>query len=285
METLAKAGILGIAVDSYDDGVSFTKRSYRLGEDPRDYFPLRLPDDRQEPALSRRYATKEKSPLGELEQYLMKLSRRGVLRRTEVFLGSLSDPFHPFQGKFESSMKFLELFKRYTPGMLHVQTRSPLLVIGLPVLQALGNRVGVTMGIETHLSEAVRRYTPRLPQIEDRLKTVKTLRRFGIEVTLQVGPVLPYGDWRRDPASFAELLIENADYIHVSALSDGKKKTERKIKNSTIAKKLAQDRKFHWLRPDAATPLITAIEALAPEKLLVPKRQTLSSKQLDIFAA
>src|SRR5690606_29138873 len=118
----------------------------------------------------------------------------------------------------------------------------------------------------------------------ERLKAAAALRRFGIEVTIQVGPVLPCGDWRADAAEFATLLAENADYINLFPLTDGSEKTDRRIRGTPLARKLAQDRKFHWLRRDSAEPLRDAIARIAPEKLVEPRRSQLEEKQLKIFA-
>lgn len=56
-------------------------------------------------------------------------------------------------------------------------------------------------------------------------------------MTLQVGPLLPYGDWKVDASKFAQLLVENADYIYVRPITDGsEKKAERKSEgNSSCA--------------------------------------------------
>ena len=272
-------------VDSFANGIAFGQPGSHVGTDPRDTFALCLQDDADLLRLRSRYAVDRDKPLHQLERYLMKLSSKGVLHSSHVFFGTTTDPFHPFDGKFDVSIKFLELFKRYTPGLLTVQTRSPLIVLALPVFAALGKHVSITLGVETPDEQAVRRYTPGLPRVDERLKTAAALRRFGIEVTLQVGPVLPYGDWKADAAPFAKLLADHADYIFVSPFTDGSEAAERKVRNSSVAKRIAEDRKFHWLRTDAANPLITELEHIAPEKLRVPDRSQLQSKQLSIFAA
>jgi DNA repair photolyase len=226
-----------------------------------------------------------KNPLAELERNLQRLSRQGVLRTATIYFGVTTDPFFPFEAKFDASMRFLELFRKYTPGMLVVQTRSPLIVIALPVFKKLGAHACVSIGIETPLEESVRRYTPGLPRVSERLKTATALRRFGIQVNLQVSPVLPYGDWRNDASKFAELLAEHGDHVYVKSVTDGSDIIERKIRSTALAVNLARDRKFHWLRPDSANPLITALEAIAPEKLKAPERKHMQERQVRMFAA
>lgn len=271
-------------VDTFSTSLAVGQQKLARDVDPRDYFGLRLDDD-DVVALRSKYTIHRHDPLGELERWLSQLSRVGTLHSSVMYFGVSTDPLHPFEGKFDLTMKFLDLFAKYPPGHLVIQTRSPLLVIALPALQRLGRRVTVTMGIETNKEDVVRRYTPGLPRIEERLKAATALRRFGLEVTLQVNPVLPYGEWREDAHEFAELLTQHADYVHVRPFSDGQERTERRLKTNPVVRKLAQDRKFHWLRPDAANPLITEIEKLAPEKLAIPCRRDLLERQLGIFAA
>ncbi|MDC0357414.1 hypothetical protein OAO01_01235 [Oligoflexia bacterium] len=276
---------LTFTVDSFANGIAFGQHRLPQGEDPRDYYNLRVRDDSEVVRLRSRYILHKNNPLHELERHLMRLSQQGVLRASTIYLGTTTDPFFPFEGKFDASMKFLDLFQRYTPGMLCIQTRSPLIVIALPVFKKLGKHCSVTLGLETCLEESVQRYTPGLPRIAERLKTATALKRFGIEVNLQVNPVLPYGDWRRDAGEFAEILVEHGDHVFIKSITDGSEQEERKIRATTLARKLAGDRKFHWLRPDTANPLIAAVEKLAPEKLKLPTREHTKSKQIDMFAA
>ena len=155
----------------------------------------------------------------------------------------------------------------------------------MPVLRRLARHAVVTIGLETCDDTSVRRYTPGLPKVGERLKAVTAMRHFGIEVTLQVNPVLPYGDWKADANNFAEILCKHGDYVNVSSITDGSEQTERRIRGSEIARNLARDRKFHYLRADSAEPLIKAIKSIAPQKLEMPKRSFLSDKQISIFAA
>ncbi len=276
---------LTYTVDSFDNGIVFGQHKIEAGEDPRDHCSLRISSDDEVAHLRSRYVLRKENPFWELERNLMRLSRLGMLSSATIFFGTTTDPFFPFEGKFDASMKFLQLFERYTPGLLVVQTRSPLVVIAMPVFKKLGNRAVVTVPIETPLADSVARYTPGFPRVDERIKMASALRNMGVEVTLQVAPVLPYGDWREDAASFAELLAEHGDYVHVRPMAGGCADVEKQLKNSTIAKKLAEDRKFHWLRHDSATPLISALEKIAPEKLVIPEREHTQSRQLSIFAA
>lgn len=280
------------SVDSFSNGISFGQigsSDFSNFESLPRMLSLKLADDASMALLRSRFVfnktDSKASSLIELDNHLFKLSRNGILRSSEIYFGNAQDPFFPFDSKFDVSMKFLEIFKKYMPGMLHVQTRSPLIVLAMPVFKSLGKHCSITIGLETCCEDSASRYTPSLPRVSERLKTIRALRQFGIEVKIQVGPVLPYGDWKSDAKKFAEILVEHADFISVLPITDGSKSAESGLRKNPVALKLAQDRKFHWLRRDSARPLLQAIEDIAPEKLVSPQRAQFTNRQLSIFAA
>jgi DNA repair photolyase len=221
-------------------------------------------------------------PLGDLERHLARLSSKGELRRTTIVFGVSTDPFHPFDEKFATSMKFLELFERYAPGKLIVQTRSPLIVIGLPVLKQVRNNTFVQIGLETPLDDVRLKYTPSLPTVSERWKTVRALKRFGFKVGIQVGPILPYGDWRTDASGFAEDLAREADFVSLQSIADA---AGGGRPNGELARKLAADRQFFWLRTDASKPLLSALERIAPAKLYHPAELAVPDRQIQMFGS
>ena len=265
-----------LAVDSYERGIS-------IGRIDRCEDGLDLQIDGEKRALMplrSRYVMRSGEPLADLERHLERLSSQGELRRATVVFGVTTDPFHPFDQKFASSMKFLELFERYAPGQLIIQTRSPLVVIGLPVLKRIKQSVCVTIGIETPLEQVHRRYTPDLPTIEERWKTARALRRFGIRVGIQVAPLLPYGDWRGSARAFASELCENGDFVTVRSVVQGCGTARA---TTPIARKLAQDRQFFWLRHDTQTPLVDAIQEISAEHLIHPASMEPQDPQMKLF--
>lgn len=277
--------VLIYTVDSFSNGIAFGQHRLERGHDPRDFNVLRLTEREQVNRLRSHYSLHKDRPLWELERALQRLSEQGRLTTATIYFGTSSDPFHPFEGKFDASMRFLSLFERYTPGMLLVQTRSPLIVIAMPVLRRLGERAEVTIGLETNKDEVVKRFTPGLPRVEERLRAVQALRRCGVKVALQVSPLLPYGEWRADADAFAALLDQHSDRLYVRGLIDGTPQSERTARRSEVAKLLVRERCFHWLRPDAANPLINALEKRCVQKLQTPKWRHFESRQLGIFAA
>jgi len=272
-------------VDSFAGGIVFGRTRVKDPTAWREELALALTDEEDLVRFRQRFNLDERMALPQLEAELKALADKGILRQTHIVLGSTTDPFYPFDSKFDGTMKFLSLFKKFTPGLLTVQTRSPLIVLAMPILTQLGRSAAVTIGIETPDEEVVRRYTPGLPRTEERLKAARALRSFGIEVTLQVAPVLPYGDWKKDAGGFAQMLVGAADKIHIQNIMELSAQSQTDVKYRMLSKALARDRKFHWLRRDSSDPLTKAIEALAPEKLIMSAPVHLEERQLNMFAA
>lgn len=273
---LTKSPYPVLVVDSYARGISIGRidpegagLDLQVEGERRTAIPLRS-----------RYVMRAGEPLADLERHLERLSQRGDLRRATVLFGVTTDPFHPFDEKFATSMKFLELFERYQPGRLVIQTRSPLVVIGLPVLKKAKETTSVVVGIETPLEQVHRRYTPDLPTVDERWKTVRALRRFGIRVGIQVSPILPYGDWRGSARSFAAELCENADFVSIHSLMQASGPGRV---NTPLARKLAQDRQFFWLRHDTHQPLVEAVREFAEERLVHPATLAPADPQMQLF--
>lgn len=266
-----------LLVDSYAKGLSIGRT---FQGDQRLFLQIEG-DNGSSVALRSRYIMHNGEPLKDLERHLERLSARGELRQATVVFGVTTDPFHPFDEKFAISMRFLELFERFVPGRLIIQTRSPLVVIGLPVLKKMKASTFVTVGLETPLEEVRARYTPELPTVDERLKTVRALKRFGLQVGLQVAPILPYGDWRNDAGDFAKTLAEAADFISIGSLAQLAGPVRP---SSPLALRLAAERQFFWLRQDSHKPLLEAVATLAPEKLYHPAEIEVEEKQMRLFA-
>lgn len=274
---------LTLSVDSFANGVAVGKLSPKESEEGI-FLPLSLEMDDQSSFIRSRYLNDNQNSIAALEGRFALMERKGDLARTTVYFGVNSDPFHPFESRFDASMKFLKLFERFSVGQLVLQTRSPLLVVAMPILKKLGSRLVVTIPVETSSPESAAKYTPHLPRLSERLRVASVLRRFGIKVHMQVAPMLPYGDIKKDAAAFAAVLIEHADYISVRPVMAANSGKSRKTVPQ-IANKLAAERNFVWLRADATKHLEQCLALLAPKKLELPNLVIPGNRQLSIFAA
>lgn len=281
-------------VNAYPNGVTLSvhsnKRAVEAGSPAESAFhsgnfALRFKDTREYQAPQGKYFLFRDDFVRRLEEKLITLKQKGLLSDSLVIFGTTSDPFLSFHKKFDVTTRCLELFERYVPGRLLVQTRSPMVISALPTLRRLRENCLVVVPIESHQERSIVRYTPGMPRIAERLVATEGMRRQGIPVTLSVSPILPYGDYYRDAWDFAELLDHYADYITLGCLASGSQADERALRMMPVARKLAADKEFQLLRPHAFKYLYHALKVLAPNKLKLPVEQKVGAAQLDLFAA
>lgn len=279
----------GITFSLHKGPVTFDKQGslqqVEEGEHFSDQFHLRFKETRDYKMPEGKYFLYRDNFVPPLEKQLARLHTDGILDSTVVYFGTTSDPFFAFQKKFDVCMSCLELFEQYRPGLLVVQTRSPMVISALPLLKRMGDRVVTAVSVETSSEAAVCRYTPGQPRIAERLVAASGLRRQGLRVNLVCSPILPYGDFHRDAWNFAELLDNHADFVTFGALASGKQQDESKLKSLPLAQKLAFDKQYQWLRPYSFRNIYYALSELAPEKLVLPVNMPLKTTQLSMFAA
>lgn len=281
-----------ICLNPYPNGVTL---STHAGEpesaagDVRRYLPgqfnLRTAEMRDYLPPTGKYFLFKENFAQTLERRLIQLRDQRQLAGAVLYFGTVNDPFANFHKKFNVTMSCLRLLEHYQPGLVVIQTRSPMVISALPTLKALGQKVVVGVPIESKLESAVARYMPGHARIADRLIAADGLRKQGIKVNLIASPVLPYGDVNRDAWDFADLLDNHADYISLGCLACGRPSDEAQLRALPVARRLVADKQYRWLRPHAYRSLYFALKVLAPEKLLLPARPRGEAAQLDLFAA
>ena len=282
----------GVAISLHPGEGEATKKQVADSEEnsPRPHylpsqFHLRLPETKNYLLPSGRYFLYRDNFGEALERRLSQLQEQGTLSSTVLYFGGISDPFLNLQRKFSVTMRCLELFENFRPGVLIMQTRSPMVISALPTLKLFKDRAAVAISIETHLESAIARYTPGMPRIEERLVAARGLRAQGVKVNLVVSPVLPYGEINRDAWEFADILAENADFVTFGSLAAGGPSDEVHLRALALSRRLAADREYRLLRPYAYRYIYQALKILAPEKLTVPSKQLCAPRQLRLFAA
>ena len=249
-------------------------------------FNLRFKDTREYQSPPGKYFLFREDGIKRLEEKLAAIKSRGLLNGSVFYFGTTSDPFLSFHKKFDVTTRCLELFERFEPARLLVQTRSPMIISALPTLRKLREKAVVIVPIESHVERSIVRYTPGQPRIAERLIATEGLRRQGVQVCLSASPILPYGDYYRDAWDFAELLDRYSDFITLSCLASGSQSDERQLRTMAVARKLSADKEFQLLRPHAYKYLFHALKLLAPQKLHVPVvGEKTGAAQLDLFAA
>lgn len=129
-----------------------------------------------------------------LRQELQRLATKGGLAGTAIFMSSATDPYQGLERRWRLSRACLDVFLDYPPGLLVVQTRSPLVADDFERLQALGSGCWLNFTLETDLDEVRQQVTPRCPSISQRVQTLQQARAGGLNVQITVSPCLPFSD-------------------------------------------------------------------------------------------
>lgn len=128
-----------------------------------------------------------------LRRELRRPSRLGALQRETVVLGTATDPYQPAERRFRITRGVLEVLSEQRALSVTIITKSPLITRDLDLLVRIAarSRLSVHVSLITADRELARRLEPRAPTPEARLRAIARLRTQGIEVGVNVMPVLP----------------------------------------------------------------------------------------------
>ncbi|MFC4597107.1 SPL family radical SAM protein [Cohnella hongkongensis] len=108
-----------------------------------------------------------------------------------IFMSSSTDPYQPVEHRERVTRALLEVMADEPPDFLLVQTRSSLVTRDIDLFRRLGDRVRISMTIETDREDIRKAFTPYAPPIPARLKALRELSEAGIPTQAAVAPVLP----------------------------------------------------------------------------------------------
>jgi DNA repair photolyase len=136
-----------------------------------------------------------------------------------VVVGTATDPYQPAERRFRVTRGVLEALAEHDGMRVVIITKGPLVVRDLDVLTRLASRsrLSVHVTITTIDRALARRVEPRAPTPESRVKAVARLAAAGIDVGVNVMPVLP--GITDDPAALERLIaaVAEAGATHLAA--------------------------------------------------------------------
>jgi DNA repair photolyase len=116
-----------------------------------------------------------------------------LLKGEGIGIGTATDPYQPAERKFRITRGILEVLAEHTGLRVWIVTKSPLVTRDVDLLRriARNNEVGVHLSLITIDRDLARRIEPRAPTPDARLRALARLREHGIDVGINVMPVLP----------------------------------------------------------------------------------------------
>lgn len=190
-----------------------------------------------------------------LRQDLEKAKRKGEFGSLRIFMSTATDPYQGAESRLKLTRGLLEVFADSGEfGLLVVQTRSPLVERDADLLAQLGNRVWLSLTIETNRDEVRRQITPASPSIERRLLTLERMKLAGVRVQAAISPMLPC-----DAKEFAELVAPRASRAVVDTLIHGDGAGGRRSTELEMPELLRSLGYTNWLNADAHVPLLEAL--------------------------
>ncbi|MCD9023895.1 SPL family radical SAM protein [Cohnella silvisoli] len=108
-----------------------------------------------------------------------------------IFMSSSTDPYQPIEYKEQITRSMLEVMAGDPPDFLFVQTRSPLVRRDIDLFLRLGDKVRVSMTVETDREDIRKHFSPNAPPISARLKTLQLLADAGVPTQATIAPMLP----------------------------------------------------------------------------------------------
>jgi DNA repair photolyase len=157
-----------------------------------------------------------------LRRELKRPARMRALLRETLVIGTATDPYQPAERRYRITRGVLETLAEQRGLSVTIITKSPLVTRDVDVLMRIASvsRLSVHVSLITTDRELARRLEPRAPTPEARLRAIARLRAHGIEVGVNVMPVLP---GITDAPVLLESLVRsvaeaNASYLGACAL-------------------------------------------------------------------
>jgi DNA repair photolyase len=174
-------------------------------------------------AFERRIFVKQNAP-DVLRRTLRTGSERhlALLKDETIVIGTATDPFQPAERRFRITRGLLEVLAEHPGLSVAIITKSPLITRDIDVLKRIQRHSSLTI----HLSlistdrDLARKIEPRAPTPEARLRALARLTENGIEVGINVMPVLPAITDRDDALEdLVKAVTERgASYVNACAL-------------------------------------------------------------------
>ena len=175
---------------------------------------------------------------GELKRH----QQLGRLHQLRIFMSSATDPYQPAEAKLGLTRACLEAFVDYPPGLLVIQTRSPIVERDFDLISSLGPCAWLSMTIETDDEQVREAITPGVPRIGRRRATIEAANRAGIQTQVTISPYLAI----RRPEAFSDWLNQYAQFVIVDTFTSGDGGHGQRTARSPLPRRFAAAGLGNW---------------------------------------
>lgn len=179
-----------------------------------------------------------------------------------IFMSSSTDPYQPIEQKEQITRSLLEVMVSDPPDFLWVQTRSPLAARDIDLFQRLGDKVRISMTVETDRDEIRKHFTPAAPPIAARLKTLRLLAEAGVPAQATIAPLLPSSE------AFADTLRPLVKRVCIDDYFMGDGSGGKRTRQLGIEQLYKQIGLEEWYQPDAYRMVYERLRAVFSEEEL-----------------
>ncbi|MFC3885625.1 radical SAM protein [Bacillus songklensis] len=199
-----------------------------------------------------------------LRKELIKARKKGPVT---LFMSSSTDPYQPIEFKTKLTRSLLEVMLEDLPDFLFVQARSPLVKRDVDLFKQFGNRIRVSMTIETDKEEIRKAFSPSAPPIPARMKAIQEITEAGIPTQATIAPLLPCS--KEFPKKLKQ--IANRVVLDDFWMGDGSRgKRTEKLEIRKIYERMGMEK---WYNPHAYKVVLKMLqEELGHVELLVSQK-------------
>lgn len=191
------------------------------------------------------------------------LAVRAVRPGQVIYCSPLVDPYQPAEQERPLMPRLLEAVARNPPEVFVIQTRSPLILRDLALLQELSTvtKLRISFSVTTDRDEVRRRYEPHCESNDARLEAICGLREARLEVYATLAPLLP-----SNPERLAEMAIDASrrnlvgDPLHLRQT-----KPHGATTRSAAFKIALRHGEQEWFKPEFQEQVVRSIERVARE--------------------
>jgi DNA repair photolyase len=129
----------------------------------------------------------------DMRKYSFASKASGGTHPEHIAIGTATDPYQPAERRFRVTRSVLEVLAEHAGLSIVIITKSPLVTRDVDVLRriARNSQITIHLSLITLDRALARRLEPRAPTPEARVRALARLRAHGIEVGINVMPVLP----------------------------------------------------------------------------------------------